>query len=197
MEDIGDLVFYIMAAIFILIGIFNNRKKKSTAPRSQPVDTEDYGDDLTVKEVAEKARSRAMDTISSEGSSWNEEDGAHDKDSGRAWLPDVKPRPEGMVVKPTDKDYSSETRKAGVKEPSYSDGEWVEPMAAMFSKEGVSAFLQKEEHIYDLDIEEISDPDAIKKMEVREQSRANAIGSRFNLEEAIIFSEILKRRDNF
>ena len=166
MENIGDLIFYILAAVFVLFGAFGKKKKRVPAPLLQPVERDDYEKDLSVKEAAEKARARPLETISSEDFSWSEE-----------------------ITK---------------REPVHSDGEWVEPMAAKFSQEGISAFAQEgksfkdgEKSIYDLDIEEISDPDAEKKKEAREQSRVNAIANRFNLAEAIVFSEILARRDNF
>ena len=194
MEDIGDLIFYIMAALFVLIGLFNKKKKTTAAPQPMSVDTVGHENDVSVKQAAENARAKSREIIASdEDFSWDEEAGDSGRDSDRDWISDKKT---GQERKPG-KDHITDTGGSGVKEPVYSDGEWVEPMAAMFSHEGVSSFFKEEEkHIYDLDSDGIDDQAQIGKRDTREESEASSIASRFNLAEAIVFSEILKRRDN-
>jgi hypothetical protein len=186
MEDIGDLIFYILAALFALFGAFNKKKKKAVAPRSLPDEIIDQDKEMDVKEVAERARERTREIIVSEDFSWDDETGVPDRSEVREWV----------VGENSVKDIVS--RNAREKEVAYSDGEWVEPMAEMFSQEGISSLFEEEEkHIYDLDSDGIRDMTASDNRENREQSRASAIAGRFDLAEAIVFSEILKRRESF
>lgn len=202
MEDIGDLVFYIMAALFVLIGLFNKKKKTTAVPQPMSVDTVGHENTISVKEAAENARAKSREIIvSDEDFSWDEEAVDSERDSGRDWVSDTKTGQERItgkdIRKDTGKDHITDTGGPGVKGPAYSDGEWVEPMAAMFSHEGVSSFFKEEEkHIYDLDSDGVDDQAHRGKREAREESQASSIASRFNLAEAIVFSEILKRRDD-
>jgi hypothetical protein len=186
MEDIGDLVFYILAALFALLGAFNKKKKKTAVPRTMPDEIVDQEREMDVKEVAERARERTREIIVSDDFSWDDETGVPDVIEEREWL--------------TAQDQVKDTRPAAEskREVAYSDGEWVEPMAEMFSKEGISSLFEEEEkHIYDLDSDGIRDMTASENREISEQSRASAIAGRFDLAEAIVFSEILKRKESF
>jgi hypothetical protein len=184
MEDIGDLVFYILAALFALFGAFNKKKKKAVVPRSVPDEIIDQ--ETNVKEVAERARERTREIIVSEDFSWDDTTGVPDRSEVREWV----------VGEDSVKDIVARTARQ--KEVAYSDGEWEEPMAEMFSKEGISSLFEEEEkHIYDLDSDGIRDMTASDNRENSEQSRASAIAGRFDLAEAIVFSEILKRKESF
>ena len=186
MEDIGDLVFYILAALFALVGAFNKKKKKSAVPRSQPGEPAGQEREMDVKEVAERARERTREIIVSEDFSWDDETGMPDVSEEREWF--------------TGQDQAGVTSPAAErkKEVAFSDGEWEEPMAEMFSNEGISSLLAEEEkHIYDLGGDGIGDISESENRERGEQSRAGAIAGRFDLAEAIVFSEILKRKESF
>lgn len=186
MEDIGDLVFYILAAMFALFGAFGKKKKRTVAPRSMTDEIVDDEKEMDVKEVAERARERAREIIVSEDFSWDDE----------ADFPDHNTVRERVIGTESVKDVISET--GSQKRVAYSDGEWEEPMAAMFRNEGISSLFEEEEkHIYDLDSDGVRDMTASDNRESREQSKASAIAGRFNLAEAIVFSEILKRKENF
>lgn len=186
MEDIGDLVFYILAALFALFGAFGKKRKRTVAPRSMPDESIDQEEEMNVKEVAERARERTREIIVSDDFSWDDETGVPDYDAGR----------ERVIGSETVKDIISET--GSQKRVAYSDGEWEEPMAKMFRNEGISSLFEEEEkHIYDLDSDGIRDMTASENREISEQSKASAIAGRFNLAEAIVFSEILKRKESF
>lgn len=76
---------------------------------------------------------------------------------------------------------------------SESEGTYKEPLAAEFSQEGISA-LNIEKSAENKDITESKD-DFLEHLD--EESIGRSISRDFNLKEAIVFSEILNRREDF
>jgi len=150
MEDIGDILFYVIAAVIGLVTTLGKKKKKKTGmplpPEAEPADSQDdsmvfYDEDEAV-EYPVGEEDFVIDTI-------------HDKNKvsqGQAY--DFKPGQEGQSRESTDELYRDE-KISGIAEEEMSKGE-----------------------ISENDSDETED-----------------IISDFDLKKAVIFSEILDRKD--
>ncbi len=154
MEDFGDILFYIIAAVIALVTTLGRKKKK---PVVIPVPVEDEAldnqvDSLVIDEEISELEYQVEDEyFLNEGA------------------PSIR---EGAIAYKPDKLFSFD--------PDL-EGSYEEPMAEQFNKEGESQ-LERE--------------DLIKENElVDEKEEAEDIISNFDLREAVIFSEILKRND--
>ncbi len=167
MEDIGDILFYLLAAVIGIAGAISSKKKKKAgipAPR-QNAPAEDYessysdDEEYSVPETAETEMPWQYETSEKE-------------------------KTDQEVIEyrePAGKSIEDKFRMSAEYEGSYS-----EPMADYFEEEGVSVI-------------EMTIPDTELGHEVKvsqeEYSRARMLIEDFDLPKAIIYSEILNRKD--
>lgn len=153
MEDIGGIIFYILAAIIGIIGVVN-RKKKNTTSAKRVIIPSQTGEEEAFYEIP--------DTV-------NQVDSVIEIDDNR----------DGRIfVEPVEK--SSDL----VMDASY-EGNYSEPMADDFAGEGVSSLKEEEAD---------NKTNAYRQL-TKEQSVAAQIADDFDLPKAIVYSEILKRKD--
>lgn len=170
MEDIGDILFYVIAAAIGIIGAIANKKKRN-AERNLP--------QQGVPDMDEEGYSYEMDE--QEGMPVPEARGA----STQYEMIDGK-SPEAVA-----RGYEEEMVKSGGDStfkmaPGY-EGEYSEPMADEFAMEG--------ESVTDISISktELGEESVISPRE--ESSRARRLIEDFDLPSAIIYSEIINRKD--
>lgn len=154
MEDFGDILFYIIAAVIGLATTLGRKKKK---PAGIPVPAEDEPVDNQVDSIVVNEELSELEYQVEDEYFLNE--GA----------PSIR---EGAIAYKPDKLFSFD--------PDL-EGSYEEPMAKQFNKEGESQLI-REEVIKENDL-------------VDEKEEAEDIISDFDLREAVIFSEILKRND--
>ena len=156
MEDIGGIIFYIIAAIIGIIGIINKKKKNQVSAKRVVIPSQ-TGDEDVIFENLERVGPVVYDETSAE---------------------------------------SDETEDRLVMDASY-EGNYSEPMAADFAGEGISSLKDNS-----ADDEEHKEKEVEDKVDsyhglVKEQSVAAQIAADFDLPKAIVYSEILKRKDHF
>lgn len=170
MEDIGDILFYVVAAAIGIIGAIANKKKKN-AERNLPqqqvpdMDDEGYSYDMDEETAAPTPGQRQpltqYETI------------------------------EGRLADPLATAYEEKVIKSAGEEtfemaPEY-EGEYSEPMADDYAMEG--------ESVTDISISktELGEDGVFSLRE--ESSRARRLIEDFDLPSAIIYSEIINRKD--
>jgi hypothetical protein len=153
MEDIGDILFYIIAAVIGLVTTLGRKKRKDAAKKStsvpETVDNQQYSAD-------ELPETPEIDYQVKEEDFW-----ANDEISG----------PIEEEVKDPEKVFYSYAER---------EGSYTEPMAEQFVDEGKSQ----------LDIEEDDPEDEL----IGELDEGSDLISDFDLEKAVIYSEILARK---
>ncbi|MEE4213886.1 MAG: hypothetical protein V2I34_02400 [Bacteroidales bacterium] len=170
MEDIGDILFYVIAAAIGIIGAIANKKKKNAEKRLPQQGVPGMDDEGYSYEMDEQ-----------EGMPFPEARGA----STQYEMIDGKP-PEAAA-----RGYEEEMVKSGGEStfemaPEY-EGEYSEPMADEYAMEG--------ESVTDISISktELGEESVISLRE--ESSRARRLIEDFDLPSAIIYSEIINRKD--
>ncbi|MCD4768871.1 MAG: hypothetical protein K8R35_01725 [Bacteroidales bacterium] len=165
MEDIGGIIFYIIAAIIGIIGLMNKKKKNQASAKKVVIPSQTGDEDLIFENIDEEEPVGNVFAMS--GINYNEASADSDKTGARL-----------------------------VMDASY-EGNYREPMADDFAGEGVSAIEHK-----DADSEELNEEESENKTDpyhnlIEEQSVAAEIAADFDLPKAIVYSEILKRKDYF
>lgn len=154
MEDFGDILFYIIAAVIGLATTLGRKKKK---PVAIPVPAEDEALDNQVESMVVDEELSELEFQVEDEYFLNE--GA----------PSIR---EGAIAYKPDKIFSFDSEL---------EGSYEEPMAEQFNKEGESQLAREE---------------VIKENEVVDEKKEDRdIIPDFDLREAVIFSEILKRND--
>ena len=148
MEDIGDYLFYIIAAVIGLATTFG-KKKRQAARKNLPPKPEvfDYQEtDLVIEEE-----------VLAVGNPIERED---------FW--DHDPIKESFIFDPE------------------LEGKYIEPMAEEFRSEGKAQLVKKGK----VEVEE-----KLEEVKVKIEKEDEEIAANFDLREAVIFSEILNRKD--
>lgn len=170
MEDIGDILFYVVAAAIGIIGAIANKKKKN-AERNLPqqqvpdMDDEGYSYDMDEETAAPTPEQRQPLT-------------QYETIDGKS--------PDALATAYEDKVIKSAGAGAFEMAPEY-EGEYSEPMADEYAIEG--------ESVTDISISktELGEESVISPRE--ESSRARRLIEDFDLASAIIYSEIINRKD--
>ncbi|MDZ7738311.1 MAG: hypothetical protein U5K32_04395 [Bacteroidales bacterium] len=173
MEDYGDIIFYlIVAAVGIIGAVFNNKKKRAGFPPPQPVDI----DEQQEVEYDHNGERQEMSYPADE-------------------------MPEATTQYQTIDEQSMETRASDIANEAHkaSEAEALKRMmeykdsysqteSEIFKAEGWA--IENDEPITDIE----QDPDIIA-LEEQEGSWASQLADEFDLPKAIVYSEILKRKD--
>lgn len=164
MEDFGDILFFLVAILFAIVGAIS--KKKKGVPVLFPETSDEDDEVLEMPEKKVVVRESAPDIIVEQDFSWDDFN----------YEDDVERNPEKFF----------ESDSPEITSP--------EPMAARFAREGISSMPGN------IASEVITDQDdeiTIEKLVdlVEEDSKAAIIAADFNLAEAIIYSEIINRKD--
>jgi hypothetical protein len=165
MDNIGDILFFVLAALFAIVGAVN-RKKKTSAKAPAPKNVfDDIEEILTGREAQQRVEYTPVPVMDETFMDYEDEDETIDVE------------PEVFVM-------SAEK-----------EGDYKEPMAERFEGEGITT-LEVNSFIHDdLSADEIAgdhfdDDDT-------ETSISKTAAERFDITDAIVFSEILKRKDSF
>jgi len=168
MEDIGDILFYVLLAVFGIAGAIANKKKRNTArplPQSRIPDMDDDALSYDSEEEAGVSESRRATTQYK----------MIDEDS----LATAVSRHENTMMK-------SSVELALEMRAEY-EGSYSEPMADDFSTEGVA--------VTDLSVEHAEPGTHVDTSLDEKSSWAKDLVDDFDLPAAIVYSEILKRKD--
>ncbi len=161
MEDLGDILFYVLAAAIAIIGAIINKKKKKaerTVPQPGMPDVEEETSYQGTERIKASTQYEMIDEDSLQ--------------TGASAY-------EGTMMKPS----VEQTFKMGAEY----EGEYSEPMADDFALEGSSAI--------DLNILQDERGTEGKISLPEENSRARKLIDDFDLSKAIVYSEILRRKD--
>jgi hypothetical protein len=170
MEDLGDILFYVLAAAIGIIGAIANKKKKDAAknfPKQNIPDMDDDGYNYDMDEEASVPSPERRQASTQ-----------YEMIDGRS--------PEPAAMSYEEKILKSAGEQTFEMAPEY-EGEYSEPMADKYSMEG--------EAVTDLSISktELGEQSVISNRE--ERSRARRLIEDFDLPSAIIYSEIINRKD--
>ncbi len=172
MEDYGDIIFYLIVAAVGIIGAVFNKKKRSGFPPPQPVDMDEQQDvdyDYTGErqEMAYPADEKPEATTQYR---------TIDEDSVKTRASDI-----------ADDAHKASEAEALKRMMDYKDS-YSQPESEIFKAEGWA--IENDEPITDIE----QDPDIIA-LEDEEGSWASQLAEEFDLPKAIVYSEILKRKD--
>ncbi len=173
MEDYGDIIFYlIVAAVGILGAVFNNKKKRPGFPQPQPVDMDEQQD----------------------------EDYDYSSEEQQMAYPGEE-KPEAATQYRTIDEQSMKTRASDIADDAHKASEaealkrmmdykdsYSQPESEIFKAEGWA--IENDEPITDIE----QDPDIIAEDE-KEGSWASKLAEEFDLPKAIVYSEIMNRKD--
>ena len=162
MEDFGDIIFYLIAAIIAIFGALANKKKKAaqrTVPRSGIPDKSE--EEITFPDIEEEKPTTQYEMIDPES--------LQTKNSG---LEDITQQSSEDQAIEMGADYK---------------GRYSEPLAEEFAAESIS--------VTDLSITD-SEVGTASEISLHDQnSWAKNLIDEFDLPKAIVYSEILNRKD--
>jgi len=171
MEDIGDLLFYIIAGLFAIVGAISRSKKGKAVMFPRDVSG---NEPTTVMPERGNRPGSYFPEIVEESIDWDE--------TATAEYADNEPVP---MTK----------RESFIPDPS-KEGSYIEPMTSFVPDEGISSLEIRENEFIHLGI-----PDEITTgtlpAATEESSIASDLAASFNLPEAIIWSEIINRKEYF
>ncbi|MEA1886808.1 MAG: hypothetical protein U9N72_06340 [Bacteroidota bacterium] len=168
MEDFGDILFYVIAAVIAIIGaIVNKKKKQAERQMTQPgmPDQEEETDYSDREEEISYPEARGATTQYQ----MIDEDSLETKGTGFK-----------------DTAFKSSEEQA-LKMGAEYEGDYYEPMAKEFASEG--------ESVTDVSVSQSELGTGSEMLGEEENSWARKLIDEFNLPEAIVYSEILKPKD--
>ncbi|MDT8401860.1 MAG: hypothetical protein RQ743_09200 [Bacteroidales bacterium] len=169
MEDIGDILFYVLLAVFGIAGAIANKKKRNAQRPSPQSGIPASDDDSFSYEREEEAGPRSREGRASTQYEMIDEDA----------LETAASRYENTMMK-------SSVEQALEMRAEY-EGRYSEPLADDFSMEGVA--------VTDLTVEHTEVGTYIDTSLDEQSSWARGLVDDFDLPAAIVYSEILKRKD--
>lgn len=170
MEDFGDIIFYILLAIFGIVGAIANKKKRNATGRLPQSGMPDMNDDSFSYDREEESRVR--ETPVRGATTQYEMIDNSSMETEASWYKDT------MI-------QSSEDQALKMK--AEYEGRYSEPLADDFASEGIAATDQV------ITAKEMEKGQAV--ISERENSWARELLDDFDLPAAIIYSEVLKRKD--
>ena len=165
MEDIGDLLFYLLAGLFAVAGLIG-KKKKNPVLKVPGDDFNNNPDESPGEPVFDKQR-RYEEILNGE-----------------------------IFGIPVPEIVEEEEESEVFLESSRMEGVYEEEMAKLFSGEGISSIVSDNMEVSEIDEEGEIGGDNFIEME-DDESVVKRIADTFNLPEAIIYSEILNRKERF
>ncbi|MFP4489210.1 MAG: hypothetical protein ACLFN1_07890 [Bacteroidales bacterium] len=173
MEDYGDIIFYlIVAAVGILGAVFNNKKKRPGFPPPQPVDMDEQQDE----DYDYTGEGQEMGYPADEKHEAATQYRTIDEHSTRSKASDI-----------ADDAHKASEAEALKRMTDYKDS-YSQPESEIFKAEGWA--IENDEPITDIE----QDPDIIAEDE-KEGSWASRLAEEFDLPKAIVYSEIMNRKD--
>lgn len=168
MEDIGDLLFYLLAGLFAVAGLLGKKKKKPVINIPGEDTSMEQGE--IIVDPAERAR--------------RYEEILNDEIFG---VPEMPPPEVDEPAVPVE-----------FLESAKMEGTYEEEMASLFLGEGISSLDYDNMEAIGKDEDEDEEIGGDNFIEMEDDvSTVKRIADSFNLPEAIIFSEILNRKERF
>jgi len=162
MEDLGDILFYIIAAIIAIVGAIANKKRK-TAQKTMPQSgiPNQREEEITFPDIEEMKPSSQYEMIDPE------------------------------LLKTADSGFEGTTLQSDENQSMEMDaeyeGSYSEPLAEKFAAEGIS--------ITDVFITDSELGKESEKLPQDQNSWAKNLVDKFDLPKAIVYTEILNRKD--